>query len=835
MQTYNRSLPLDECIGGRYRVQGVLGEGGFGITYRAWDEKLKRPIVIKEYLPGELGVRDQASLSVLPRSNHEADYRFGLQKYLEEAVTLARFNHPHIVPILDHLEANGTAYIVMKFEEGETLAQRLKRNKSPWSEAALLDLITPILRGLQQVHQAGLLHRDIKPGNLFLRKTGGPLLIDFGSARHALGEHSKSLSAIVSLGYAPPEQYSTRGKQGPWTDLYGLGAVLYELISGQTPVESISRSHALADDEPDPLTPAIRVGQDKYPAWLLQLTDRLLAPKAKERPQSCDEVLQTIQQRALSDPATIQITPVIPKTRLIDEAERWDDPAAKTPQGTRRVAESERFPGKTRYWPWAILALVSLTSGAAWLATQDAPVTRKEPSETQQTKPTAPPPAATAQATHRPPAAEPAKATPPAQPPIPLTGQLQLNVDAPNARVWLDGSEIGSAGPGSPLNKEGITTGRHRIRIEAEGRQPWEGEAEINRGQWQQIAAQLKPEEEKAYREPTTGMEFKIKKMEKEEIATPIRFPPPTVEPLKPGVEFQDCDACPRMVVIPAGRFTMGSSASDKERSEAEGPQHEVIIPRPFAVGKFEVTVDEWNACLNEGGCDPLKFDRAGHDGKMPQTNASWHQAKKYVSWLTRKTGKSYRLPSEAEWEYAARAGTTTPYAFTLRSYNLRRDRVEPEHEQLCEHANGADRSAAGLSADKKNQHCDDHFATTAPVGSFPANGFGLHDMAGNVWEWVEDCWHESYDEWRSTNKPPTDGSAWVEYKIDDLNSWAEVRNCFVRRKQEKKVYFVHQKAVMRGGSWATIPRALRSTFRAGIKSDYRDDDAGFRMARDLE
>ena len=344
MQTYNRNLPLNERIGGRYRIQAVLGEGGFGVTYRAWDERLERVVVLKEYLPIELGMRDTGTLRIVPHSQREADYHYGLGKYLDEAKALAKFKHPNIVRIIDHLEAYGTAYIVMDFEEGETLGERLKRGSLNQNE--ILALLPPLLDGLQQVHQAGLLHRDIKPGNIFLRKQGGPLLIDFGSARHALGEHSKSLSAIISQGYAPPEQYSTKGKQGPYTDLYGLGAVLYELITGEAPVESIIRSHALGEDEPDPFIPALQAGQGKAPAWLLALTDRLINTKAKERPRSCQEVLQALKQQTPLDIPSLQLKPAPQKTRLVSEEERWRDPKNKD----QPLALGHPHPGRPQRW-----------------------------------------------------------------------------------------------------------------------------------------------------------------------------------------------------------------------------------------------------------------------------------------------------------------------------------------------------------------------------------------------------------------------------------------------------------------------------------------------------
>src|SRR5947209_3851911 len=185
--------------------------------------------------------------------------------------------------------------------------------------------------------------------------------------------------------------------------------------------------------------------------------------------------------------------------------------------------------------------------------------------------------------------------------------------------------------------------------------------------------------------------------------------------------QFKDCADCPQMVVIPAGEFTMGSPPSE----QAAEAQHRVTIAAPFAVSKFEITFDEWAACLKGGGCNGYRpADQGWGRGKRPVVNLSWENAKDYVKWLSQKTGKPYRLLSEAEWEYAARAGTTTPFWFG--------DTLTPSQANF----DGSPDGTGPSPVNRKN---------TLPVGSFPANAFGLHDMHGNAWEWVEDCWHDDY------------------------------------------------------------------------------------------
>src|SRR5882762_473053 len=225
---------------GRYEVVSVLGQGGFGITYRARDSQLDREVAIKEYLPLALAVR-QDGITVLPRSTAAADdFTWGRERFVAEGRTLASLQDaPAIVRVFDFLEANGTAYIVMQLLHGETLESRLKRN-GPLKPAEIDRILWPLLDGLEQVHNAGFLHRDIKPANILLDDAGNPTLIDFGASRAAMAGRSTALTAIFTPGYAAAEQM-TSAKQGPWTDIYGLSATLYHAITGNTPPSAFDR------------------------------------------------------------------------------------------------------------------------------------------------------------------------------------------------------------------------------------------------------------------------------------------------------------------------------------------------------------------------------------------------------------------------------------------------------------------------------------------------------------------------------------------------------------------------------------------------------------------
>ena len=241
------------------------------------------------------------------------------------------------------------------------------------------------------------------------------------------------------------------------------------------------------------------------------------------------------------------------------------------------------------------------------------------------------------------------------------------------------------------------------------------------------------------------------------------------------GDSFRDCTECPEMVVLGSGSYRMGSA----DGNERELPVHAVTIGAPFALGKYEVTFEEWDACVRGGGCprgEGVAADRGWGRGRRPVIRVSWDDAQRYVRWLSGKTGKSYRLPSESEWEYAARSGTDTAYSW---GDGIGRNRAN------CR--------GCGSRWDDKQ---------TAPVGSFGSNGWGLHDMHGNVFEWVEDCWNVNY------KGAPRDGSAWRSGE------------CSVR--------------VLRGGSWFSVPSNLRAAIRFWVTTGNRNNGVGFRVAQTL-
>jgi hypothetical protein len=277
-----------------YEVTRVLGKGGFGITYlvrhTAFAERLA---AIKEYFPEELTLRDGGTARA-KSSQHQRLFESGKRRFLEEAQTLARFQHPNIVQVTDFFEANGTAYLVMVYEEGNPLSEVYRhvwrRGRGP-DEAALLAMALPLLGGLAALHHGGIIHRDIKPSNIFLRRRDdSPVLLDFGAARQAMGVRTKTLTALLTPGYAPFEQYYSKSdRQGPWSDIYAMGAVLYHGVSGKPPAEATLRSDAMLRGEVDPMVSALELGQGHYSEKFLAAIDWSLALLERQRPQTCAE------------------------------------------------------------------------------------------------------------------------------------------------------------------------------------------------------------------------------------------------------------------------------------------------------------------------------------------------------------------------------------------------------------------------------------------------------------------------------------------------------------------------------------------------------------------
>lgn len=279
-----QALAHDTIVGGDYKIVRVLGAGGFGITYLARDTKLNTDVAIKEYFPASLAYReDGLTVSTLP-SQGGADYQWGLERFLAEAQTLARLRHPNIVRVSRYFKENNTAYMVLGFVEGQDLEGWLNNLGRKPTQAELDKIVGPLLDALTTVHKADVVHRDIKPQNIYIRENdGSPILLDFGAARQALGEHSRATAAFVSPGYSPPESHlNDPSEQGPWTDIYGLAATLYRALVSKPPAQVLSR---VSHDNYVPLAAQLD-NASEYRAEFLSGVDTGMRVKREERPKS---------------------------------------------------------------------------------------------------------------------------------------------------------------------------------------------------------------------------------------------------------------------------------------------------------------------------------------------------------------------------------------------------------------------------------------------------------------------------------------------------------------------------------------------------------------------
>ena len=824
-----------------FEIERKLGAGGFGVTYLAYDCSLKRRVAIKEYLPDEWATRRPDGAVGPWSATHAEDYRWGLDRFLKEAQVLARLHHAHIVQVYRVMEAWGTAYMVMEYVEGSSLAEAL-RAEGPWAEARVLGLLDALTVGLAEVHAAGLVHRDIKPANVMLRGDGSPVLIDFGAARRAVGRQSGSVRTVVGTdGYAPFEQTLSKGVQGPWTDVYALGAVAYEALSGRVPDKSNDRM----DD--DTLPPVAEVAAHGVSAEFASAIGEALALRRQDRPQSLAawRGLLGLPAVAGTAPGTSPAPPRIPdpapgglpglrsagRDGVQDGGPRSASAAVAPVDGAGAAVDRAGPGGASRRW-WLVGAaavVVALTgAGLVWLAGGAA----------------APETAGTAAgarggANARPVArgvgggrrgsgvgAEAASVDP-----VAARGGAVRN----GGRFGAGGNESGSAPADSAADSavdvapEAVEetlgldrAGWRRIQegLAALGLEPGAPDGLVGGGTRRAVRAY-----QAGAGKPVTGFldstdvtTLRAAASEADRVAARRRAEAEAAEAerrlaelRRPGRVFRDdCDGCPELVVIPAGTFRMGSPASEEGRYDNEGPQHSVTL-RSFALGRTEVTRAEYAAFVTAtghgsgGGCtvfdgsqwdtdDDASWREPGFSqgGGHPVVCVNWRDAQAYVAWLSRETGSSYRLPSESEWEYAARSGTTTARHWGAGSADQ------------CGYANGTDAASKRRINWRNAAECDDGMIWTASAGSYAENGFGLLDMLGNAWEWVEDCWHGDY------RGAPSDGTAWTRGG-----------DCGRR--------------VLRGGSWGSAPRNLRSALRLGNAAGARDDSIGFRVARTLD
>jgi formylglycine-generating enzyme required for sulfatase activity/tRNA A-37 threonylcarbamoyl transferase component Bud32 len=637
----------------RFLIQAILGGGGFGVAYRAEDRKEHRQVVIK---------------TLNQRQQNQADFAEQQEKFMNEAMRLKGFAHPHIVEVYELIQVDGLLGMVMEYIDGQELAEYVE-DKGKLTESQALKYIEQVGEALIYIHEKGFLHRDIKPHNIMLRAgSQQAVLIDFGLARGFIDGKTLSMTNSHTPAYAPIEQYDRHGHFGAHTDIYALAATLYHLVTGEPPIFA-AKGRLEAQNKGQSID---RFLWDKIPEGITERTKqgiiKGMAVLPKDRPQTMVDLFQILGlglqpvKIAPPPPPVIPVVTPSPTGSIVPVKVAQKRPVTPPPTPQPQVRATPRY------------------------TPVESPAQRKTPS---------------APATRR------------------------------NFIKWLGFGGVGA------------------VSVLA----------------FSQIRRLTEPKPIKL-----TEIQFTSVKLNNQGII--IAKPPGSAqvytEALGNGVDL-------KMVKIPGGKFMMGSPESEKDRRENESPQHQVTVPE-FYLGQTLVTQAQYQAIMVN---NPSNFK--GND-KLPVESVTWLDAIAFCEKLSQKTNRTYRLPSEAEWEYACRAGTKTPYAFG--------ETINPSVVNY----NGNNPYGGAANGEYREK--------TTPVGSFPPNLFGLYDMHGNLLEWCLDEWTDNY------NGAPTDGSARGDIFSRDKNT----------------------ERVLRGGSWFSIAQDCRAAVRFYLAASNRGNYVGFRV-----
>ncbi|MGD9731126.1 MAG: SUMF1/EgtB/PvdO family nonheme iron enzyme [Desulfamplus sp.] len=751
----HRTLLADQYVVGK-----VLGKpGGFGITYLGWDTRLETMVAIKEYLPRDNAGRDTDQSTVVPHSREDEEiFRYGLEAFLLEARTLAKFDHANVVRVRTFFEANGTGYLVMDYYDGMSLESYLVKKGGKISEKLAVNIMMPVLDGLREVHEKGFLHRDIKPHNIYLTRNGKPILLDFGAARSAMGDRSRSLSVLLTPGYAPYEQYQRKGKQGVWTDIYACGATLYRMVIGKTPPEAIERE---IDDDLIAPSKLVNVSRGFQAAVL-----KSLEMEPSRRQQSIKE-FQDMLFSLVSEEDEIPVleaeTPSQPLTPPQVQSSAPTPPPRQTfqPQPLPQSPQPEK---KSPMLKWVVIGLV--VAAVAFIGYSMGRKQEIQPASTTKTEQVAEPAAESKEESE--PVTEEASDAVAKEESEPEPAQEPANREPQAGELFeghISGMQFAYIPPGTFMmgSPDGKSEQQRKDEVIYTGE---EISLDFYETDIRNVLRIL---------QTVSGKNFAIDNDVTGKVTLTLDTPAPWDEILDIVLKMNKLIKIQEGSIIRIATMQtvlnqqIGISTAEPDRQDDE-TQHEVTLTQGFFMQTTEVTVAQWKLFATSTGYKTeaetgggayvwngkefvedarIYWDNPGFTQRdnHPVTCISWNDAQKFIEWLNTKVNVQYRLPTEAEWEYAARAGTTGAYSGNLNSMGWYGD-----------NAGDATHSAALKQS----------------------NAWNLYDMHGNVFEWCQD-WYGPYP---------------FSSVIDPVGSETG------------------SSRVLRGGSWFVNARSCRSAFR---------------------
>jgi formylglycine-generating enzyme required for sulfatase activity/serine/threonine protein kinase len=764
---------VKQALGDRYEIQEEIGRGGMATVYKAVQKSLDRTVALK--------VVHQNLL-------HDTEF---VARFHREAKLCASLNHPNIVHVYDEGEVSGVHFMAMEYLEGQDL-RHLIRSRGKLTPEQTLQYLLPVAEALDYAHGRGLIHRDIKSANIFISGSGRVVLMDFGIAHAAAGTQlTKAGTVIGTPEYMSPEQADGRVVDHR-TDLYSLGVVMYECLTGRVPFTSdnaVSTIYKVLNEQPDEAA----FGNITYRVKVLAMS--LLSKNPDHRPASgakTAEAIRLLQQgKAWHPPAPVQAAPK-PAAAQGETIKLSGTP----PPREKPTAANQKKKASPLVWAMAAMGVILI---AALLAVLLPKLQSQRPPETARAETTTP------------------QATQPSSPQIDprdeqawqqAGGSGTLAAYAKYLELFPKGHyAVEAAGKVEQLKAEEEKrrktaeaekkrqAERDRLAAEKRDEEAWQRAQQTNtptgyadylknpQGKYRTQAQAKKDELEAKEKQEREAREKDLVAWQTAHGAKTIASYDQYLRDYPDGLYAGQArtnkaaleEAARRndpfhdqMVFVKGGAFTMGCTGEQGRNCDSdEKPAHQVTV-RDFYIGKYEVTQKQWRAVM---GSDPPELRFKGCDD-CPVERVSWNDIQEFIKKLNQKTGKKYRLPTEAEWEFAARGGS----------------------------AGSPTRYSGSNNIDDVAWYSENSNSKTHPVGRKKPNELGLYDMSGNVWEWCEDDWHNNY------NGAPTDGRAWIDSPRGSGR-------------------------VLRGGSWYGHAQYCRVSNRSSRTPDNRSYSLGFRLA----